>query len=177
MWVLAYGSLLERAGEAGIAVTLHEHRRRWAVAMENTVDLPGYRFFRDPRTGERPDVAVAFVDACPAPGEHLSAVAFAVTPDELPALDARERNYERTEVGALVSPALDGPVFAYVGLAASRERFAAARAAGRAVVGRAYHDAVRAGFAARGPDALAEFDRTTDPPGVPLTDLVSVPLP
>ena len=177
MWVLAYGSLLGRAGEAGIAVTLHEHRRRWDVAMENTVDLPGYRFFRDPRTGARPDVAVTFVDACPVPGTTLNAVAFAVTPEELPALDARERNYARADVGALVSPALDGPVCAYIGLPASRERYETARAAGRAVVGRAYHDAVRAGFAALGPDALAAFDRTTDPPQVPLRDLESVPLP
>ena len=177
MWVLAYGSLLGRAGEAGIAVTLHEHRRRWDVAMENTVDLPGYRFFRDPRTGERPDVAVTFVDVCRVPGETLNAVAFAVTPDDLPALDARERNYARADVGALVSPVLDGPVYAYVGLAASRERFAAARDAGRAVVSRPYHDAVRAGFAGLGADALAEFDRSTDPPRVPLRDLVAVPLP
>jgi hypothetical protein len=177
VWVLAYGSLLERAGEAGIEVVLHEHRRRWDVAMENTRDLPGYRFFRDPRTGDRPDVAVAFVNAAPAPGQALNALAFAVTPDELPALDTRERNYERTDVGALVSPVLDGPVFAYLGLPAARERFESARAAGRAVVARGYHDAVRAGFAALGPGALEEFDRTTDPPGVPLIDLVSVPLP
>lgn len=177
MWVLAYGSLLLRAEGAGVAVTLHEHRRRWNVAMENTRDLPGYRFFRDARTGERPDVAVAFVDACPVPGEHLNAVAFAVTPGELAALDARERNYARTDVSALVEPALDAPVHAYLGLAEARERYERARERGRAVVGRAYHDGVRAGFAALGSEALAEFGRTTDPPGVPLRDLVAVPLP
>jgi cation transport regulator ChaC len=179
VWVLAYGSLLLRAGvdATGVAVTLHEHRRRWNVAMENTRDLPGYRFFRDPRTGERPDVAVAFVNACSAPGGQLNAVAFAVAPDDLPALDARERNYERVDVSALVEPALDAPVHAYLGLPEARERFETAREQGRAVVARAYHDAVRAGFAARGADALAAFERTTDPPGVPLADLVSVPLP
>ena len=178
MWVLAYGSLLVRAGVegAGVAVTLHQHRRRWNVAMENTRDLPGYRFFRDPRTGERPDVAVAFVNACPAPGEHLNAVAFAVVAADLPALDARERNYARTDVSDLVAPALDAPVHAYLGLPEARERFETARERGRAVVGRAYHDGVRAGFAALGPGALDEFDRTTDPPVVPLMDLVAVPL-
>ena len=178
MWVLAYGSLLLRAGVegAGVAVTLHEHRRRWNVAMENTRDLPGYRYFRDSRTGERPSVAVTFVNACAAPGEHLNAVAFAVAPGDLPVLDARERNYMRTDVSALVAPALDAPVHAYLGLPEARERFDVARERGRAVVARAYHDAVRAGFAALGAGALAEFDRTTDPPDVPLADLVSVPL-
>ena len=179
MWVLAYGSLLLRAGAegAGVAVTLRGHRRRWNVAMENSRDLPGYRFVRDPRSGERPDVAVAFVNACPAPGDRLNAVAFTVTPDQLPALDARERNYARTDVSALVEPPLDAPVHAYLGLAEARERFDAARECGRAVVARAYHDGVRAGFAALGPEALAAFDRSTDPPEVPLADLVSVPLP
>ena len=179
MWVLAYGSLLLRAEGAGggVEVTLHEHRRRWDVAMENTRDLPGYRYFVDPRSGERPDVAVAFVNVCAAPGSAMNAVAFAVTPDELPALDARERNYGRAEVGALVEPALDAPVHVYLGLPEARERYDRAATQGRAVVGRAYHDGVRAGFAALGSEALAAFDRSTDPPEVPLRDLVAVPLP
>jgi hypothetical protein len=176
MWVLAYGSLLVRAGGHGIPVVLHDHRRRWNVAMDNSRDLPGYRYFRDSATGERPDVAVAFVNAIREPGAHLNAVAFPVT-DDLAALDARERNYERVEVGPLVEPALDARVWAYLGLDASRARFERARERGRAVVSRAYHDAVRAGFAALGPEALDEFDRTTDPPDVPLRDLVAVPLP
>lgn len=177
MWVLAYGSLLAQAGRDGIPVILLDHRRRWDVAMENTRDLPGYRFFRDSVTGERPDVAVAFVNAVRRPGAYLNAVAFPATPPEIEALDARERNYERVEISGLVRPRLDAEVWAYRGLPASRDRFDQARSEGRAVVSRAYHDAVRAGFAALGPDALLQFDRTTDPPAVPLRDLVAVPLP
>ena len=65
---------------------------------------------------------------------------------------------------------LGGPIWAYAGLPEARERYAAAAAAGRAVVARAYVDDVRAGFAAHG---LA-FDTL---PEVPVMDLRRVEVP
>jgi hypothetical protein len=68
-------------------------------------------------------------------------------------------------------------VYAYVGRPDARERYARGAARGTAVVSRAYHDRVRAHFAALGADALAEFERTTDPPAVPLVELTRVEVP
>jgi hypothetical protein len=95
-------------------------------------------------------------------------------PDEvgLAALDERERNYRRVDVRAhLNAPVeLDGPVWAYAGRAESRARVRTART-GRVVVARSYLEAVRAGFAAWGPDALTAFERSTDAPPGPVLDL------
>ena len=55
--VLAYGSLA--VATSGTPAVLHGHRRRWGVAMDNAVDLPGYKAYVDPATGERPAVHVA----------------------------------------------------------------------------------------------------------------------
>jgi hypothetical protein len=86
------------------------YRRVWNVAMDNSVDLPGYKYYVDAE-GNRPDVKVTFVNLVEAPGESVTG---AVIPfDE--ALDARERNYERREI----EPGL----WAYVGTAEARARF------------------------------------------------------
>ena len=65
-YVFAYGSLLglEPAGPC----TLRDHARGWDVAMDNTKTIPGYKFYVDPQTGERPAVYVAFLAIRPEPG-------------------------------------------------------------------------------------------------------------
>ena len=50
----------------------------------------------------------------------VNGVALKVGPDELPALDERERNYERREVTGQLSVSLGGRVWAYVGRRAGR---------------------------------------------------------
>ncbi len=168
--VFGYGSLL--AGASGVPCRLRGHRRAWDVAMDNAVDLPGYKYYVDPVTRARPAAMVTFLSIAPDPAGHVNGVAFPVDAAELARLDARERNYRRADVRRLVSAQLDGPVWAFVGLDAARRRYAAGRASGRAVISRDYHDAVLAGFAGLGPDALAEFRRTTAGPAVPVVDLI-----
>ena len=161
-FVFAYGSL-SAAGE-GRPCRLPGHRRVWGVAMDNRRTLPGYKYYLRP-DGSRPEVFVAFLDLVREPGAAVDGVVFEV-PD-LGAVDARERNYARVEVtGALDA----GPVWVYLGLDDARERYTRARAAGSAVVARAYLEGVRAGFAAHG----LEFDTA---PEVPVVDLDRVDVP
>jgi cation transport regulator ChaC len=172
--VFAYGSLVHPRARP---CRLRGHRRRWAVAMDNTRTIPGYKVYVDAR-GERPPVFVTFLDVAPADGHAaVNGALFPVAPEALTLLDHRERNYERREVTELVDADVGGPVFAYVGRAEARERYARGAADGTAVVSRAYHDRVRADFAAFGPGALDEFDRTTEPPTVPLVELTRIEVP
>lgn len=158
-WVFAYGSL---AGPGARPCTLRGHRRTWGVAMDNTVDLPGYKHYLDPVTGERPAVRVAFLDIEEDPAREVNGVALWVEESALPALDARERNYRRVDVTSLVAPPLDGPVWTYAGLEASRAR----AHTGPCVISRDYLESVRASFAGRGEQELAAFERSTaSPPG------------
>jgi hypothetical protein len=109
--------------------------------MDNTRDLPGYKYYVDPETGERPAVYVAYLDLAPDPASTTRGVLF--QRDDLPPLDERERNYERADVTDGIDPPPTGRVWAYIGTPAARERFER----GNAVVSRAYLQGVRQGLA------------------------------
>ena len=109
--------------------------------MDNTRDLPGYKYYVDPETGERPAIYVTYVDLAPDPTSSVKGVAFPVDAATLAALDARERNYARAEV--TVEPSPPGRVWAYFGTADARERFDRGAAAGIAVADREYYESVR----------------------------------
>ncbi len=173
-YVFGYGSLVVPGGEDPAApvplpCAVRGFRRTWGVAMDNTEDLPGYKHYLDARTGARPDVRVAFLDLEEAsPGEtEVGGVASWVEERDLPALDARERNYRRIEIDERLDRDLPPPVFAYVGLPESRARTRARPV----VVARDYLDAVRAGFAAWGEEALTAFESSTAAPPGPILDL------
>ena len=142
-FVFAYASLLGLA-PAGPCV-LRDHARGWDVAMDNRETIPGYKFYVDPETGERPPVYVAFIAIRPEPGATVAGEVFAVDDGALAALDARERNYDRRDVSEMVDLAASAGgedarrrVWAYVGSAAGRARCAAGRAAGTAVISEEY---------------------------------------
>lgn len=168
-FVFGYGSLAaDLAG--GHAARLHGHRREWGVAMDNRVDVAGYKHYRLRSDGSRPAVCVAFLDLAPDAGAATTGICVPVGPERLRALDRRERNYDRVDVTAAV-PAARGTVWAYIGDEAGRGRLRRARDQGCAVVSRSYLDRTRAAFAALGDAALAEFERTAAPGDLPVWDL------
>jgi hypothetical protein len=168
-FVFGYGSLAADLG-GGHPARLRGWRRYWGVAMDNSVDLRGYKHYRLRADGSRPAVCVAFLDIVADGGATTTGACVPVEPGELPVIDRRERNYERIDVTDLVVPAR-GTVWAYVGTAGGRERLRRARGAGSAVVSRDYLERTRAAFAALGPAALAEFERTAAVAGLPVWEL------
>jgi len=188
--VFGYGSLLDPALPARIVgpAVLRGYRRVWGVAMDNREVIPGYKRYVDPESGEPPAVCVVFLDVVPDAGSWVNGAVIEVDGALAPALDRRERNYERVPVGAFVDmpagPANvdtgiegEGPVWAFLGRDAGRARAARARADGIAVVSRAYRDRVRADFGALGPEMLRDFDRTTAPVDLEVVDLERVAVP
>jgi Gamma-glutamyl cyclotransferase, AIG2-like len=127
--------------------------------MDNARDLPGYKYYVDPHTGERPAIYVAFLDIAEDPGASTDGVVFPVDADRLARLDARERNYRRVEVE--VDPPTGGATYAYVGTPDARARFEAGRRGKSVFVARAYLEAT--------PGSSA-------PPPVPIRDLERVDL-
>jgi gamma-glutamylcyclotransferase (GGCT)/AIG2-like uncharacterized protein YtfP len=146
--VFAYGSLVARPDAR--PARLPGFRRTWGVAMDNTADLPGYKHYVDPTTGERPAVAVAFLDLVE------DGALLAVAPEALSALDARERNYRRVDVSDRLGAGTR--VWTYVGREDSRARLRAALGHGTAVVQRAY----------------LELAGVPEPPPCPVVDLLRV---
>ena len=171
-FVFGYGSLAAEHRRCAV-VRLRGWRRAWGVAMDNTVDIPGYKSYRLRADGSRPAVYVAFVDIEPDPGAVVTGVCMPVGEDDLAALDRRERNYDRVDVSGAIDGA-PGRVWAYVGSEAGRERLRAGRRAGTAVISRDYLDAVLAGLAAVAPDPVEALRRSPAELGLAVLDLERV---
>lgn len=174
--MFGYGSLVAVPGDPVIA-RMRGVRRELGVAMDNAVDLPGYKYFVRADDGSRPGVFVAFADLAEAGAGAPAVNGVLLAAPDLPALDARERNYERVDMSGAVEGAPPGArVWAYVGSPAGRERFARGRAAGTVVVARAYVEAIQAGFRALGPAEHHAFLESSDLGGVPVMALDRVDL-
>jgi hypothetical protein len=167
-FVFGYGSLADRG--TGRRARLHGQRRSWGVAMDNRVDIPGYKSYRLRVDGSRPEVFVAFLDLEPDEQATTDGVLVAVDAVALAILDARERNYARIDVTARVDDA-PGRIWAYRGSVHGRARLQQGMLESTAVVDRAYLVAVRAGLAAHA------IDDDVDPSPLPVFDLERVELP
>ena len=176
--VFGYGSLAAWAAHAATPAELRGARRVWGVAMDNRLEIPGYKVYVDPTDGSRPAVHVAFLDLDDAaPGAPaVNGVLVEVDPRVLAGFDRRERNYVRTDVTDRV-PGARGRIWAYTGSAAGRERLADGLREGTAVVSRAYLDGVRDAFARLGDGVAERFRATTQAPPVPVRELRRVDLP
>jgi hypothetical protein len=174
-YVFGYASLVALEDAEALPGRLRGHRRSWGVAMNNWEGGEGVKHWLDRESGERPHIRVAYIDLREQEGSVVNGLALPVDADRLAELDAREINYERIEVTEAFEPA--GPpadalrVFTYVGLGAARERCRLGAEEGNVYVSGDYAGTVRRAFERLGPDALAEFDRTTDPLPFPERDL------
>jgi hypothetical protein len=127
-------------------------------------------------------VFVAYLDLIDAPedpGAKVNGLCVPVDDARLEQLDRRERNYERADVSDRVAAgALDGArVWAYLGMAAARERLAEGRRTGIVVIDAGYVRTVEAGFAALGDDELAAVRASLAPGDLPVVDLTRHELP
>lgn len=181
-WVFGYASLVADAEPRVVAERTVEPRRallrgferRWCVAADNRAAVNDPRHYVDPTTGERPDVAVAFLSIVPTPGACCEGLAIPVDRDALRELDEREINYRRVDVTAAVEAPPPGRVWTYVGLEEAADRFLRARAAGRLYASSAYRATVEQAFAAAGEEWLRAYERTTGPPACPELELALV---
>lgn len=178
-YVFAYASLVGLdepfavggVEHAPVAGRLGGFGRHWGAAMDNWASANDHKYFVDPSTGERPHLRVAYLDIEARQGGSVNGLAIPVDATRLGVLDAREVNYSRIDVSTAFEPALGRQVFTYVGTEAARERCRRGAAEGDLFASRDYVTAVRRAFELLGPDALAEFDRMTEPLPFPELDL------
>lgn len=178
MFVFGYGSLSAEALDARAprVATLAGFVRVWNVAMDNSADVPGYKYYVDRATQRRPSAHVTFLNLTPQNGVACIGFLLPVDDGDLAEMDARERNYTRLEVTHQIRGAeVDGPVFAYLGTREARERFATGVSAGTAVIARDYLDGVERCYESSG--LQREYRVSTRPPECRVADLSRVNLP
>jgi hypothetical protein len=145
--------------------------------MDNAETIAGYKLYLDPRTGERPPVAVTFLNLREDRSAFVNGVALPVSGSALEALDRRERNYRRVDISDAVAAPAGATVWTYLGTAAARERFRAGLAEGRAVISRGYLDQVTEGFRGLGAEEWGRYVAHTDGPPCPVCELLRVEIP
>lgn len=168
------GIILERGQH--VYCKLRGYRRCWRVAMDNKLDMPGYKYFVDRNTGDRIDGYVTFLTIRPDPAGFVNGVAIEFNPNALGRLDRRERNYNRIDVTPNVNPPLSSLVWVYIAKPEGVERFERGRAEGTAVISRSYLGVVENAFRSRGEEAFETYCATTDAPEVPIRDLRRIDL-
>jgi hypothetical protein len=183
-WLFAYGSLVADGPPLatrtphpdGMVADLRGYRRVWGVAMDNTVDIPGYKYYVDPSSGRRPDVRVAFLDITPDPTCAVNGICRPITARELADIDVRERQYVRIEVSDAIS-SIDATVWTYAGSAFGRSNRRDGDRTDRTVVAREYLDAVVDAFARLGDREHAAFVASTADCNCPVIPLARCEVP
>ncbi len=183
-WVFGFGSLVALAdlarffdrapfaADEAFTCRLKDHRRLWNMARDNSHDFAGRPPYVD-EAGVRIADFITSVNIAPAPGRAVNGVVFRVDAAALARLDRREGNYDRFAVVCALDASLDGRVWAYRNKTAARQRSCHGLAAGTALVNANYHAIVTRAFASHGPEVLAEYHATSEPPSVPLVPLTA----
>ena len=182
VWVFGYGSLviptslggtLGREPQRGIdfiAAECDGWERRWNYGIDVQ---PGSLVGADV---DRIDTLVA-LGIVPVEGACMNGIITVVHADELPGLDARERNYDRVDVTEQVRLVEDAPgaasidaVVTYVPREVALNRYLDGRDRGRAGIEQRYWDLVDGAFDALLPGQGDRYRATTPAPDVPVVD-------
>lgn len=139
--------------------------------MDNSLDLPGYKYYIDKKTGNRLEGFVTFLNIRPHPVDTVMGILFQVSDEELQLLDKRERNYKRIDVTNLVDTPIQGQAWVYIGLDEAEKRYQEGLKQNRAMVSRNYFDLVYNAYLSLGNEAFSNYVETTDELRVPILNL------
>ena len=145
--------------------------RCWTAAMDNRINVPGYKYYVEKHTGHRPDGVVTFLNIRPCKGKNITGIIFNVSKEELIRLDQREQNYRKIDVTAMIDAPVSEKVYAYIGLNESERRYHEGLRRQNAMISQEYYDLVYGAYASLGKDALVDYVDTTEQPQIPIVHL------
>ncbi|MCB2180611.1 MAG: gamma-glutamylcyclotransferase [Desulfobulbaceae bacterium] len=150
-------------------------RRAWNIAMDNSHDIPGYKWFRDTDSQKRPDLRVAFLNIYESrKNDFINGVLFRVTKNELARMQKRERNYDLLEISDRLNISVSGKAYVFIGKKEAEKRFVQGLRANKTVISADYKKLVEQGFKSVSRDYFETYIQTTDEPAVPVRKLETV---
>jgi len=156
---------------------LRGYRRVWNVAMDNRKTIEGYKFYRDPQSGQQPGYFVTFLNIYPSDVTSVNGIAFEVPQSALAEFDRRERNYRRIDVSDRIEPRLEGKVWTYIATDDGLARYKTGEQDGTAVIDDEYATEVERAFRSRGDTFYGQYVQSTDAPGLPRRQLKCIEVP
>ena len=134
MYIFGYGSLvdpdnlkryLDKQDLEFHFCKLKHYRRAWNVAMDNSVDLPNYKYYTQIIDGknERPKVFVTFLNIEKDLNSEVLGILFKVDEGILNKLKMRERNYELMEVTKDLDIIPNEKVYTFIATKEAKDRF------------------------------------------------------
>ncbi len=182
-FVFGYGSLVNvknleqylkrelTPGSDYLICGLKNFQRCWNVAMDNSVDLPNYKYYRHRQTGKRLNGLVAFLNIRPHLDQIISGILFRVSDAELKNLDRRERNYRRINIVNQLDTKLQGNAWVYIGLKEAEQRYQEGLKQSKTVISQDYFDSVQNAYLSLGSKKFLNYISTTDKPMLPIINL------
>ncbi len=182
-FVFGYGSLVNvenleqhlrrklTSGSDLMICGLKNFRRCWNIAMNNSLDLPNYKYYCDRQTGKRLDGFVTFLNIRPVQSQTIIGILFGVSEQELENLDRRERNYHRINVTSKIDIKIQGKAWVYIGLEQAEQRYQEGLKRHSAMISQDYFDLVNNAYFSLGNYAFSNYVATTDKLEVPTVDL------
>lgn len=153
---------------------LYDFQRCWNVAMNNKVDLPEYKYYRDRYANNRLDGFVAFLNIRPHPDRIISGILFRVSNAELKKLDLRERNYQRINITNQLNIKARN-AWVYIGSKDAEQRYQKGLSQGKAFISQDYYNSVQNAYRSLGEREWTNYLATTNKPSFPIMDLEVCP--
>ncbi|GAB4528269.1 MAG: hypothetical protein Tsb0014_09490 [Pleurocapsa sp.] len=150
---------------------LHNFQRCWNIAMDNSLDLPNYKYYVEPKTGNRPAAFVTFLNVCPIQSQAIMGILFRVSEKELQNLDRRERNYRRIDATNLIDYSINGKAWVYIGLDEAQQRYQQGLQQSNVMIAQDYFNSVHHAYYLLGKEAFTNYLATTEKPRVPIVNL------
>ena len=150
---------------------LNGFRRIWNIAMDNYLNLSGYKYYIDSKTGRRLKIYVVFLNIYQVKQELVNGIIFKVTSSELKKIDKRERNYERININKFLDLNLTQPCWTYIGLKEAEIRYKRGLELNTAFININYYNNVINAFSSHGIGFLYRFKRSTANFEVPFINL------
>ncbi len=139
--------------------------------MDNSKEVPNYKYYINPTDLQQPDVFVTFLNVQESPDSSVKGILFEVSQEELLLFDQRERQYSRKDITTMLDIQIDGTAWVYTGLPESMKRFEKAFEDNRAVISQAYQELVHSAYQSLSDDDLTAFKNSTINAGLSVMEL------